>query len=407
MKDRVLKGVVASYYGQLITIAYQIFSVPLFLNFWGSEKYSNWLVLYTIPSIIGMMELGFFNVIINKLSSLNKKDGFDNLLSTVNSFLLYFLAIIVLIMLSSFFIFHFNKVYIVILIYSCLLILNNFYIELFKLEMKYHIGCFLANSFRLCEYICIVICIISNENIYFVFCFLLMLRSIYSLFLYKSYIKTFFEIKFLPYKQFCFKTHVNMRFLYDNSLLSLSMIFNNQFLIILINKFYGDSFVILFSTMRTFFRFSNQFVSALNMSLWQEVLGFVREKDYISHKKVIGKLLSFNVVALLLFMLLFVFIGQYIFNFWTDGNVKYTFFEYFSILSAVVFCSLWQPLYIYFNSLSKYSIYSYSYFLLQCILLVLIFLLSFNSFLISYLLTEIVMFVILSYNYKANQLIRL
>ncbi|EII3298195.1 hypothetical protein LG851_004534, partial [Vibrio parahaemolyticus] len=182
MRNRIIKGMLSSYYGQVVTILFQLLSVPVFLNYWGEEKYSEWIVIYTIPSIIGMMELGIFNVIINEIMSLRNRLGGGNneaykLASTVNTFLLVLSLISIAITLILFF-YGNDCLYSLVFAYSTTLILTNYYNVLFKVTCEYHIASFIANTIRLLEYAFIFVCVYYGTTIQIVFGLLLLVRII-------------------------------------------------------------------------------------------------------------------------------------------------------------------------------------------------------------------------------------
>lgn len=45
-------------YAQLVTVAVQFIQIPLFLHFWGVEKYGEWIVLAGIPLSLAILDLG-------------------------------------------------------------------------------------------------------------------------------------------------------------------------------------------------------------------------------------------------------------------------------------------------------------------------------------------------------------
>ena len=58
----------ANIYAQLVTVAYQFLTVPLFLTFWPIEKYGEWLILSALPSYIALSNMGLMNVAQNNMT---------------------------------------------------------------------------------------------------------------------------------------------------------------------------------------------------------------------------------------------------------------------------------------------------------------------------------------------------
>ncbi|MEI8158789.1 MAG: hypothetical protein WCH60_18160 [Burkholderiales bacterium] len=62
LKVKLLRNLGANPYGQLITIAIQLVSVPLYLHYWGVALYGEWLILSAIPAYLALSDIGFVSV---------------------------------------------------------------------------------------------------------------------------------------------------------------------------------------------------------------------------------------------------------------------------------------------------------------------------------------------------------
>ena len=56
---RILHGMGANAYGQLVVIVIQLAGVPILLHAWGTQLYGEWLILAAIPTYLSMADLGF------------------------------------------------------------------------------------------------------------------------------------------------------------------------------------------------------------------------------------------------------------------------------------------------------------------------------------------------------------
>jgi len=56
---RILHGLGANAYGQLVVIIIQLAGVPILLHAWGVQLYGEWLILAAIPTYLSMTDLGF------------------------------------------------------------------------------------------------------------------------------------------------------------------------------------------------------------------------------------------------------------------------------------------------------------------------------------------------------------
>lgn len=91
---RVLHGVGANTYTQLVTILIQLGSVPLFLKVWNVETYGFWVLISAAPAYFAMADVGIMAVAINRITMLAGEDNWDQVRLVFNSCLL-FLGIVV------------------------------------------------------------------------------------------------------------------------------------------------------------------------------------------------------------------------------------------------------------------------------------------------------------------------
>ncbi len=58
MSHRIVAGTLAGYYGQFIQLGVQLIALPVFTAHWGLAGYGTWLILFTIPSSLGLADFG-------------------------------------------------------------------------------------------------------------------------------------------------------------------------------------------------------------------------------------------------------------------------------------------------------------------------------------------------------------
>ena len=81
-KKRLIKTGYSSIINKIIKIAEQLLLVPFFIKFWGASYYGEWLTLTTIPTIIGLSDLGFGTAAANSFIlnyAANKKQEASNI----------------------------------------------------------------------------------------------------------------------------------------------------------------------------------------------------------------------------------------------------------------------------------------------------------------------------------------
>src|SRR5579862_9583979 len=57
--SRVVRGISANVYSQLVQSALQLLSVPILATHWGLETYGAWLIMFTIPAYLAFADFGF------------------------------------------------------------------------------------------------------------------------------------------------------------------------------------------------------------------------------------------------------------------------------------------------------------------------------------------------------------
>ena len=62
MLRRMLLGVGANAFGQIVTIFIQLLSLPIFLTYWDASTYGTWLLLSALPAYLSMADIGMTSV---------------------------------------------------------------------------------------------------------------------------------------------------------------------------------------------------------------------------------------------------------------------------------------------------------------------------------------------------------
>jgi O-antigen/teichoic acid export membrane protein len=65
---RVLNNFAANAFGQAMSGVYQLISVPLFLHYWNKQGYGEWLVLFSIPSLLWSLEGGLAGIASSRMT---------------------------------------------------------------------------------------------------------------------------------------------------------------------------------------------------------------------------------------------------------------------------------------------------------------------------------------------------
>src|ERR1700721_1446553 len=85
LKRRLIVGFGANTFSRLSITLTQIFSVPVFLSHWGVHLYGEWILLNTIPSYLGLSDVGFGSVAGNEMTMLAAAQNFEQALVVFQS----------------------------------------------------------------------------------------------------------------------------------------------------------------------------------------------------------------------------------------------------------------------------------------------------------------------------------
>lgn len=69
VRQRILHGLGANAFGQLVTVIVQLAGVPILLHTWGVQRYGEWLILFAIPAYLAMTDLGFTQSAANDMTA--------------------------------------------------------------------------------------------------------------------------------------------------------------------------------------------------------------------------------------------------------------------------------------------------------------------------------------------------
>ena len=69
VRQRILHGLGANAFGQIVTVIVQLAGVPILLHAWGVQLYGEWLILFAIPAYLSMTDLGFTQSAANDMTA--------------------------------------------------------------------------------------------------------------------------------------------------------------------------------------------------------------------------------------------------------------------------------------------------------------------------------------------------
>jgi O-antigen/teichoic acid export membrane protein len=102
-KRRLLLGFIVNWIGKLATSIIQLVQVPVFLHFWNTPLFGEWLILNSIPAYLSFSSIGFGNVAGNEMTMMVARNDRENALRVFQScwWLIVLICTTIIILLSG------------------------------------------------------------------------------------------------------------------------------------------------------------------------------------------------------------------------------------------------------------------------------------------------------------------
>jgi O-antigen/teichoic acid export membrane protein len=288
LKAKLLRNLGANAYGQLITVAIQLASVPLFLHYWGVELYGEWLILSAIPVYLSISDIGFASVAANDMTMRIAKGDKQGALEVYQSIWLFISAVSltvgsVLALLiytypvNEFFsisyisTIHTQQLLIVLILTVLLGLQNSVFSAAFRATGHYAYGAVTGNTIRLVEWLMSMTALILSNEVVIVALSVLVIR-LFGLLVMWIMLRRQAQWLNLGFK---FSSRKKIRELTKPALafmaFPLGLALSLQSMVIIIGLTLGSSAVVIFSAYRTLTRLLVQIITMINQSIWPEV----------------------------------------------------------------------------------------------------------------------------------------
>ncbi|HCT83632.1 MAG TPA: hypothetical protein DF296_00345 [Candidatus Margulisbacteria bacterium] len=355
---RLMYGVGANAFGQIITIISQIVSVPVFLGFWGINLYGEWLVLSAIPSYLSLSDIGFGSVAGNEMIMLVARGERKKALSVFQSSWVLISVISMIIILCSVLVmklfplgpvFHIKimSAYDIqfVLFFLMLQILVSLQIVLmaaaYRAEKKYAKGIFILNTIRFSAFFALTLAVINGAQPPYAALIFFSVMAIGAVGMYLNLRRSYSWVSFGfgAAKLSIVKEFVKPAFWF--MAFPAGQIITLQGMVIAINIVLGPVAAVIFSTIRTVTRLAFQTMNILVNSISPEISmafgnGNIPLVRYL-HRRIFQA--SFWGVAFMVSVLSFS--GQYLIQFWTRGRVSADHSFILLMLLAILVNALW------------------------------------------------------------------
>ena len=314
--------------------------VPLFLQFWGAERYGEWLTLYATVGYMSMLDLGIQNYVINKLNQCHatgRIEEYGYVLQSALKVSVIVCAFIILLMaallpalpLGNWFHFTHTGHSLVILV-SCLLAIQivakvpcGIITGLYRTFGEFPRGAMIVNIQVIMVFLITGVALVSGGGFAILALLQLVPVLVVVLYVFHDVSRRHPEVRLglkggSMKKGFSFILPGSPFFLIRISTLT---VFSGSTIIVATQL--GPGVVAIFSTLRTLANMAKQIPQAINIALWPELTALEAKKQYETLKKIHFLIVKLGFSISLWLVIILHFAGREIVEIWTGGHIIY------------------------------------------------------------------------------------
>lgn len=356
---RVALGSIVSFVGNLITIFGRVILVPLFLKYWGTERYGEWLTLYATVGYMSMLDLGIQTYVINKLNQCHSTERIDEYRSILRSALkvslLICLVVIILIVLIVPFLsmerwFHFTYtdhsltvlVTILLAIQIVAKVPSGIISGLYRTFGEFPRGAMIVNIQVALVFVITAVVIVSRGGFALLAVIQLVPISVGVVYVFRDISRRHPEVQ-LGFKGGSLKK--GFSFLIPSSfffLIRISMLTAFTGSTIIVATQLGPVAVAIFSTMRTLANITLQVPHAITRALWPELTSLEAQKQYQVLKNIHFLIVKIGFSISVAIATVIHFAGKEIVLLWTRGRIEYDYRLVNVLLLYIILQIIWQ-----------------------------------------------------------------
>ena len=358
LRVRLLKGLGANAFGHVASIVIQVISVPVFLRAWGVEIYGEWLILSTVPAYFAMSDVGFANVAANEMTMLVANGEREKALEIFQStwlFISFTCCSIFLTLLAS--INHLplerwlnlhqqthQTVVAIILLFTLhiLIKLQGGLLEAgFRCDGNYAYGVFASNVIRIIENLAILTLVLAGGSLVDAALAFVGFRALgFAVMRFKLHQLSPWICYGLKYAKLdTIKRLISPAMAFMGFPLGYALI--NQGLYTVVAVTLNPSAVVIFSALRTLSRLAFQVMVMINSTVWPEISAAYGTGNLSLARRLHRYSCKFSIWMSGAVVVLLVFLGEPILNFWTQGKVEMDFNVFYIMLAVIIANSTW------------------------------------------------------------------
>jgi O-antigen/teichoic acid export membrane protein len=411
VRRRLIKGLGANTFSQVVNVIIQLASVPIFLHFWGAELYGKWLIISSIPGYLSMSDIGFGSVAGNEMTMLTARQDYKEASSVFQSawvFVTSVCSVIGILVVALAYLLPFNSWFnlqplprtqvslaISLLALQVLVAQQGGLLDAaFRSDGRYAQGTALASFIRLMEWTLALISVslggqlIATALIFLVgrvvgYCWMWLMFKRANQWLSIGCDKARLEtIRRLIKPAISF-----MAFPMSNALIFQGMTLT-------VGALLNPVAVVIFTTSRTVTRIISQFINLINFAVWPEFSSAFGSGNLPLARKLHQKASFFSFWLSIVASILLIFIGPWLLRIWTGNQIVINLSLFYLMLLLVVSSSFWQSSSVVLMATNRHSSFAKISFISSfggiAIAYVLLKLIGLDAAPISLLLTDII-----------------
>jgi O-antigen/teichoic acid export membrane protein len=358
IRNRILRGVGANAFGNLVGIVIQLASVPVFLHCWGVQIYGEWLILSALPGYFLLSDIGFTDAAANDMTMLvsnGKREQALEVFQTIwliitfvsialfciISSIIWFIPLEQWLNLSHQFHYEISLIVIVLSLYTFLHLQIGVVYAGLRCDGNYALGVFIINTVRLLGSLALLAVVLAGGS---------QLDAAASLLICEVLALIYIRYKLKTSSPWLTYGIIHARWSRVRTLTIPALAFigfpigyalGNQGILIVISSILSPSAVVTFSTLRTISRFPFQIVAGFIGSFRPEISIAYGSGDLLLARKLHCYVCQISIWTSTLIASLLFFLGPFILRLWTQEKVNMDIYAFNIILLVIIANSLW------------------------------------------------------------------
>lgn len=370
---RIVIGLGANFFGQIVTVIIQMVSIPIFIKFWGVELYGEWLAISAVTTYFALSDVGFSNVAANEMTMAVARGDRERAKEVFQStwVLICIVSIFVLaVTLPTIFVFPINSLLnieisslqqvrftLIILVFHILLSLQTGMITAgFRCEGNYAFGVLFQNIQRLIEFLALMVVVAFKGTILHAAVTYFLIRLL-TFFVLRKMLKMkspwieykWFKADFKIIKELAWPAFAYMAYPIGNML-------NIQGMVIVVSHLLGPVYVVSFTALRTLSRLAFQVIDKMKNTIWPEISMAYGSGDLQIVRNLHRKAVQSAAWFAFCFVVLLFFAGEWIVDVWTNKSVVFNtpFFRF--LLLSILANSFWYISSVIQNAINRHQL---------------------------------------------------